>query len=309
MPLPSLVSVKQIATGQYVGVEGDVSIERGATTFTAELPYRVVFDGPGSGAIQAMNATPAFGTVTAGLTVLGKHFKRVNATTWVITNKMGIPLPGQEAAPASLDEVDGSRWAVTVNINPVPVEMEIQRDIHGKMIQNAAGDAISGVMVDRYDEEIVWEFSTNVIDWNAIDLAYGPLGRGCVNSFDFTITINGSRRTFKAGQLRFMGQTVGATLDPSGNVYVRQTFRTRWRADGWIRQLANKGLKVKVLGFTFPLLTDPDPDGNKHVETTPQYLTADGTGKLADGDDVVMIPEELYEQADLGSILLWEMDS
>ena len=309
MPPPNLASARQTNAGQPA-ISGQARIGVGAATVEARAVWHVMFDGPGSDAYQAMNATPEFGATQGNLVLLGKDFELnpEDECAWKITCIYNIPQPGQQAAPAELDEENGSRWAIEFTINPWTVEEEVQKNIAGKMILNKAHDPIAGIMVERNWEELSVSFTTNLVDWIGIDACFGSLGRGCVNSEDVTLTINGQERVFLEGTLRFMNYSLQATLDPSGAIYTRMTYRLKWKPEGWVRKLANKGLNtlVEVVGEPVPA---PIRDSEGNIVTTPQYLTADGTGVLAVGTDVNTIDVELLEEWDLGATLLWDLET
>ena len=153
-------------------------------------------------------------------------------------------------------------------------------------------------------------------------MAYGPLGRGCVNSQPFQLNIAGAPKTFKYGELRFMDHGLNLTIDPSGETYCRMTYRARERVGGWRRMIANKGLRVRDTDYVSPI---PIVDDQGRIVTTAQYLTADGRHKVVDSDpaglvNFVVIPPplddppgpagvQLYQEADLGTILFWDLNS
>jgi hypothetical protein len=258
-----------------------------------------------------------------------------------VTSTFRIPTPGQEQAPDNPDPVDGSRWAIDISLNDVDYEEEIQKDIHKKLMVNTACDPVTGVIVPRRDKELVISFTTNIPDWLGIQAADGTEGRGCVNSELLTLTINGVERMFRAGTLKWFGSTFSATLDASGIVYPRFTYRLRerhaapwdssgnpimgddgypdWSKSWWVRR-GNLGLNnadVNLSDGTRKYWPIVDASGN-HITTAVPLATTYPTSlsglikqvRPAAPDTILeMLEFEVYEKLNFTETLLWDLNN
>jgi hypothetical protein len=293
--------------------------------------YRVEFAEPTATPLDAANADagggnaiPAFYAALGPLKALTKTVTMLDdPRMWQVEVKYGVAIPGTEPAPATPDPA-GERWAINISVAAVPFEVEIQRDINGDMIENTAGDPVTGITEPQSDEEILISFTTNVVDYDGIDAAYGASGRGAINSVDVTMTINGQSRTFLARTLRFIEYSENVTVDPSGVAYIKIIYKLRWRPSNWLRKIANKGLNQLAYHDEIGenVLEPIKIQGN--VIQSPVYLTTDEFSgqvfRANPGDDVEIIGPgqtvaapgsgvQITEEVDLGTVLLWDIGS
>lgn len=308
-------------------------------TATITVPYQVEFTDqsgtPGEAALAS--GIPAWGSIIGAMTLQQKNPRQVekNHRFWVVECIYALPLPNTSAAPASPSD---DRWNVQIDITTREFEEEVQRDINGNPLVNSTSDPITGIMVPRSVEDIVIAFTTDTPDWASLDLAYGTLGRGCVNSAAVTLTINGGPRVFPIGTLHFWNYTSGITVDVTGVAFTRMAFRLAWREDGWKRKIADKGLNVwggvnsgvwpdvTWTAVKVPIMEKVPDDIDKASGSITSYrmqpvsnpLYLDGTGgTLAVGVPVNILPEgtptgtgfPLYQTADLGYIILWDLNT
>jgi hypothetical protein len=282
------------------------------------ITYRVSFDTLGANEYDAIianagsnGAVPAFGATIGPFVVYDKQGAENpdDPREWLVTVGLCLPRPGIEPAPEELDTENGSRWAIEININTTPFETEVQRNVGGKMLRNSAKDPVTGITLPRDDEDITISFTTNLVFWDAIDRCYDAYGRGCVNSTDVALVVNGEPRIYAPGTLRFRGYQLGITVDPSGAVYSRMTLHLTWRTPDWRFRAADKGV-YQLVGDDD--LHVPIRDDQGIPISTPGYL--DGAGQpLAEGADAFILSDpsdaqegfEIIGSADLGTLLLW----
>jgi hypothetical protein len=125
-------------------------------------------------------------------------------------------------------------------------------------------------------------------------------------------------RVFAAGTLLFENYSASMTYDISGVTYTKMVLSLKWRQSGWRRKLADKGLYILVgaANDRMPIMDDGRPDATPPVPPAPvmqaQYLNGAG-GTLSLGADVVILNGgegfRLYDEADLGYILLWDLNT
>jgi hypothetical protein len=302
-----------------------------ATPATAAItvPYMVEFTNQSGTPGEAVLASglPHWGDVLGAMTLQRKTPRQVDKdfSRYVVECGYALPVPGTEAAPES---PNGDVWNVQIDITTKKFDQELQADVDGNPLVNSAGDPIKGITVQRADEEIRISYTTDTPDWSALDDAFGPLGRGCVNSEAFTLTINGVPRPFLVNTVHFEEYSAGVTVDVSGVAYTRMGLVLGWREDGWKRMVADQGLRLLIWaippgGGTATLMPVPithrvpkdNWDGgtltidNSYMEpiTEPVYLNGSG-GTALPGDPVVYLPDGngfvVYEEANLSTLLL-----
>jgi hypothetical protein len=292
------------------------------TTITAsqERKFHVEYSDYTVEPVDAVYATgiPAFGeALGSGSLVLKRKTAEQNADKpelFTVTCTYEFPTPGEEAAPDNPDP-DGERWAIDITIQSLMFEVETQKDAYDNPITNSAYHPISGVMTRRYDTEVVVSFTTNVIDWDGIDLCLGK-----VNSAPVVMTINGQSRTFATGTLLFDRYALQTVLDDTGTQRPRMTYVLLHRLETWRRRLADKGLyELYVNPADSSLMRIPIRDGEGNQITVPVNLDGEG-GQAVPGDQVVILPApnnlsgltpgigyEINELVDMGTELLWEI--
>jgi hypothetical protein len=269
--------------------------------------YRVYFNDKSANSLDAIkgddgtNAVPPYGAVlSSGYAVSSKSAEQDSSDPriWIVTVTFTLPVPGEESRPVA--DPDVVRWAIDITANPVPYEVEIQRDIDGKQILNSAGDPISGVTTSKYDTDWTFSFTAETIDFFGIDECLGA-----INAADVAMTINGQTRTFPALSLRFVDYSLAYTLDPDGNTYPKLVYKLRHRSGGWRRQIADKGFRQIILGHPHVILGE---DGNP--VPTAQYLNGTG-GQQTDPDaDVSTITVKVYDEvADMEGVLVWDLNT
>lgn len=297
------------------GRKGNARIDRNTTGQLID-EYLVYFSDNTATQIDAMNAdsgthgaVPLMFATSGEWVVTQKEVEQTedDPTQWKVTVTYTLPIPGVEPAPS---DPTGQRWAIEININTIAYEYEIQQNVFGSQIVNTAGDPIENVTVPRYSEELTISFTADVIDWSGVDLSFGTLGRGSTNSVAVTMTINGQSRTFAIGTLLFQNFSFSIVQDPTAVNYPRVTYRLSWRADGWDRVLANKGVNglVASSGAKFPLI---DARGNQ--VSSPVYLATNTSNSNVTaaviGATVETVTYTVFQATDLGTNLLWDINT
>lgn len=301
--------------------ERSFSANTGTSTSASEtVQYQVFFSDSTASGHEASEATtvsdgsvPDYGDDIDGILFLRNKTARrdvENPTVWIVDCTYELPQPGQEAKP---DDEETERWAIQVDIHSVPMQREIQRDIYGKPIINSfggyvPGDAIDGVTVEFYDEEVVVGFTATSVDWTGIDKCIGK-----INASSIDLNINGQSRTFSAKTLRFVDYAVSYILDSSGVTYPHLQYRLLHRDfvdddlnhHDWTRELANKSLNQ--LGPTNDTKI-PITDDNGNPVSSAQYISAAGI-PLGVGDDAVMLSFDLLYTCDMLTDLLWDIQT
>lgn len=294
------------------GFEGDVTV--GSTVSGQQQTiWRVEFDAAHNNAVLAWSADAgANGKVpdfrdTIGIFILtGKKAKRHEDSplVWDVTCTYVIPVPGQQESKP--DDPDVQRWSVEINITSERREVEAQYDVFMNPIENSAGDPITGIPKTLKDRKIAIAFTTDLVDIAGISTCEDK-----VNDSDVVFTVNGQPRTYLMGTLLFDDWTEGAVLDGSGIVYPRMTYYLAVRPDGWVRKVADKGLRELIGdGPGKQAITSLDENGNhtKQKITSPAYL--DGTGhEAAIGAPVSTIPVNLSGTANLLGTLMWDLNT
>lgn len=286
MPSPSCISVTLVKgrSGTFTTLGGGSASD--------ELTFRVVYDGVGSTAQMAMQAddgttsVPAFGEMLGNLMVTTKTPRQREQTPleWEVGVSFTLPQPGQESKP---DDPEIEKWAIVINGDAVPTEVEIQKKPDGSWISNTAGDLLSGVMEAKYDEEISIEYAATTVPFTLFD---GCKGRA--SNADITFVMNGEEVIYPTGTLKLDSYGYSYTRDVNGEQYPRIRLRLLFRAEGWVRKVPNLGFRVK---------TDDGPVVIDRDAPQPFPLNADGDDVLEVGDEVltVDVPTETADFTDL----------
>lgn len=295
-------------------------------TATEVRKYNVFFTGTDATGADAMTASgvPQIGATLGTLVCNNQTAEALDdCSVWLVTNTYSLPQPGEEAKPSGEDT-----WAINITVNSVMYEYEAQFDADGNPIQNTAGDPITGIMRPKYDEEMTITYRSTEVNSSGIDACIGK-----TNSVEITLTINGQEFVYPVNTMLFSDYSVAFVLDVNGSQYPETTLRLRIRQETWTRVVANKGFNgivdgdpvtvgantIMTLGtsgarlpLTIPL---EDSGGVTHEEpiTSPVYLTtsiADHTvERAAEDSPIEKLYFEIYEQADLGTLLLADIET
>jgi hypothetical protein len=83
-----------------------------------------------------------------------------------------------------------------------------------------------------------------------------------------------------------------------GSKVVQMTLGLLYRVDGWTVLVENTSRFVNVSGKLYPI-----PDSNGQPTSELQYISADGTHVLDDGDDVAILTFNIVETTDFAPLL------
>jgi hypothetical protein len=235
----------------------------------------------------------------------------------VVTNK--VATPKQESPYVALVEVTYSvprsdfvifpqpigenKWNISIEAEGVSYIETVNKDRHGKPIENSAFYPFDPMLTKEYfDEVIMVTYTTNAANMAAWDDEIPP-ARGKINSDTVTMTVEGLTRTFAEETLKLGNARYGLTLGMNESGELEKQFRVQlpllYRADTWQRRVVDQGY------YTFnatSLEWEPILDAHGQMVTQPVFL--DGTGaKLAAGLDAVLIEVDVEDTTTFNTFL------
>jgi hypothetical protein len=232
----SVVSVNLIPNEQEQSVQSNTDrndiytylVECSSATDTADVALNA-----GSLPTLGSTITAHTGTNVIGLTVLDRDVRRKDRSPFhfIVRITAGTPT------------LNGSnKTVVDLNVDGVKYFYPIYTNSAGAAITNAAGDFFDPPLEEvKDDERISVSFTSNAIDLTNIDACRQKVNSGSI-TMNVVVKGNTYNRTFAAKTLLLDEARYGVRLgDGQGMWKIDYVFL--YRADGWIRKVANLGWK------------------------------------------------------------------